>query len=476
MEASPGAPLLLDTIDRLLARERRRRRDAALRRALLATTLAIVIVALWRVGDRIYAREPMPVPYAAFLVGAIFVAGVVVTLRRAAGGSAASMARELDRRLGLADRASSALAVVRGAADSRLASFVLHDAETAIGHAAARIDVHFPAAPRGRRFLTARRLAIVAGVAIALALVAELLTVGGPLRWLPGATPDATKEPAGEPPRDEPRPGGGPGEQGKDPARPEAKPERPEDEPKPADAKGDVRVTLRMAKEEYGPDEPVAATVCAAATGPLQGASSFDVRVSVDDDEIDAGVRMDVDPAHPEGTGADLDLAKIPGLRLPPGEHTARARLTTRTDREEHASPPVKFRIRDRAGKSGDDGGGKKPPPKPEPKPKPQQPKPDQPEPKDGPPNAPPPLPPPQLDRKFVVPLFGEGELVKKKGPVLVLEPGGGTDAPPERRPIGDALPEAKRRAEAAVDQARLSDADRELVRRYFELLEGLRR
>jgi hypothetical protein len=476
MDVSPGAPLLLETIERLLARERQGRRNAALRRALLATTLAIVIVALWRVADRVSAREPMPVAYAAFLVAAVLVWGLVVTLRRAAGGDRVSMARELDRRLGLADRASSALAVVGGGTTTRLAPYVLRDAETAIEAAAPRIDAHFPAATRGRRILTVRRQAVIAALAVLVALLAELLTIGGPFRWLPGASPDATKDPTEDPGSHEPQAGGGPDARKESPPRPAPEP-RPEDEPKPAQDAGDVRVTLRMAKQEYGPDEPVAATVGAAAAGPLQGAREFDVRVSVDDDEIDAGVRIDVDAARKGGASVDLDLSKIPGLRLPPGEHTARARLTTRTDREEHVSPPVKFRIREREDGGGQ--GGDEPPPKPKPKPEPQAPQQDEqqkPDEKEGQPSAPPPPPPVVLDRKFVVPLFGEGDLVKKKGPVLVLDPGGGTEAPPERRPIGDALPEAKKRAEAAVDQARLSDADRELVRRYFELLEALRR
>lgn len=472
MEASPSAPLLLDTIERLLARERSRRRDTALRRALLATTLAIVIVALWRVGDRVYARQPMPAMYAAGLVAATFLAGVAVTLRRAFGGDESSMARELDRRLGLSDRATSALAVVRGGTNSRLAQYMVNDAETALGVAAARIDIHFPAAAARRRFLTVRRLAVIAAVAIVLALFAELLTVGGPLRWLPGTSPDATKDPADDAPPDETRPGGGPGGHEK-PDRPTPpKPDDPKEEPKPATPEGDVRVTLKMAKDEYGPDEPVASAVSAAATGPRSGAKSFDVRIAVDDEEIDAGVGIDVDQA---GSSVGIDLAKIPGLHLGPGEHTARARLTTRTDREEHVSPPVKFKIRDKGGQSGDDQNGQKPKPQ-EPQPQPQEQKPPpKPEPKEGPAGAPPP-PPVALDRKVVMPLFGEGDLVKKKGPVLVLDPGGGSEAPPERKPVGDALPEAKKRAESAVDQARLSEADRALVRRYFELLEGLRR
>ena len=477
MEASPGAPLLLETIERLLARERQRRRNAALRRSLLATTLAIVIVALWRVADRVFAREPMPAAYAAFLVAAVFAWGAFVTLRRAVGGSRVSMARELDRRLGLADRASSALAVVGGGTATRLGSYVLRDAETAIEAAAPRIDAHFPAAAGGRRILTVRRQAVIAAVAVLLALLAELLTIGGPFRWLPGASPDATKDPTEDPGSEQPQPGGGPNEDEKGPPRPADEPEQQEEKPKEAQAAGDVRVTLRMAKSEYGPDEPVAATVGAAATGALPGASGFDIRISVDDDENDAGVRIDVGPAPAAAASVDLDLAKIPGIRLPPGEHTARARLTTRTDREEHVSPPVKFRIRER--NDGDGQGGQNPPPKPKPKPQPQPqaPQPDEqkPDEKQGRPPAPPP-PPVALDRKVVVPLFGEGDLVKKKGPVLVLDPGGGTEAQPDRRPIGDARPDAKRRAEAAVDQARLSDADRELVRRYFEFLEALRK
>src|SRR5204863_8350064 len=121
-----------------------------------------------------------------------------------------------------------------------------------------------------------------------------------------------------------------------------------------------------------------------------------------------------------------------PGLKLEPGEHAARARLTTRSTHEEHFSEPVKFRIR--PPKNDDKDGGDKSPKQKE-KPQPQQPQPKSGDPKKEPPppksDGNPPPPPAVLDKKVVVPLFGEGEEVKKHGLVLVLDPGGGIETPP---------------------------------------------
>ncbi len=471
-----SADYLDATLERLVRRERRRNRDAAIRRTIVAACLAVVTLAAWRIFDRVMAREPLPVAWAVALAAMVVIVGLAFVVRGAVGRSRADMAREVDRRLGLHDRASAAWAVARGGVRSGLAAFVVRDAEAALRGAGARVDEAFPLRAERRVTAPVRRLATAALVVAVLALVAELLTVEGPFRLLPGIakeggapTPDTPT--SSEAPR---RKGTGPqSEDGAKPTPPDAPP-KPED-PKQQPPEGGIRVALKMTKEDYDADEPVTAVVAASATGEIRGARVFDVRISVDEPEADTGVRLEVDPQRPLGERSEIDLRKVPGLKLAPGEHVARARLTTRDTHEEHASLPVKFRVRppkdDPDEKKGDS------PPKPQSKPKPES-QPGAPEEKkdETPAEGPPPPPPPALDTHVVVPLFGEGDLVKKKGLTLVLDPSGGTETPPARRPIGEALPEAKRRAEEAVDVARLSDADRELVRRYFELLESLRR
>ena len=57
---------------------------------------------------------------------------------------------------------------------------------------------------------------------------------------------------------------------------------------------------------------------------------------------------------------------------------------------------------------------------------------------------------------------------------MLVLDSGGGDRRPPVPRPLGEVLPDARRRAEDAVDRAGVRARDRDLVRRYFERLRAL--
>jgi hypothetical protein len=482
MSAIPAAPTLVETLSRLLARERRRRRDAAFSRASAATALAAVLVAAWRIYDRVMGREPFPVAWSLALIALTALVGVAFAVRAATSRSELGMARELDGRLGLEDRATAALAIVRGGATSRLAAFVVGDAEKALAVAAPRIDAAFPSKPAKRVTAFTRGTARVALVLAALAVLAELLAVGGPLRFLPGISHGGGETSSIVPPtKDAPRRDGRGDERRDDPAAaPDAEKPPPKEETKPPTPPGDVRVAMKLPKEEFDADEPVKATVSAAATGELSGARSFDVRVSVDGVEVDTGVELTVDPARPQGARAEIDLRRVPGLKIAGGEHVARARLTTRTTHEEHESAPVKFRVRskkkDDDKKEKDPGGDapKKQPrpnePKPDPKPSAPKEQPDQPS-----AGAPPP-PPPALEKKVVVPLFDEGQEVKKRGIVLVLDPGGGVEAPPKERPLGDALPDAKRRAESAVDRAGVREEDRELVRRYFELLESLRK
>jgi len=484
MPGVPAAPTLEFTLSRLLARERRRRRGAALWRTCAATALAALLVAAWRIYDRVIGVDPLPILDGVALVAVTAIVGLAFVVRAATCRSEREMAREMDRRLGLADRASSALTIVRGASASRLAAFVVDDAEHALAVAAPRIDAAFPPGPARRSYATPRFLAKAALVAAALAVLAELLDVWGPIPILPGfknrgggetsalvpAAKDAPRRDV-EKPKDAASPSNAP-----TPAKP-----KPDDVEKPAKPEGGVHVAIKPSKDEYDADEPIPVSIVATATGEIRGARVFDVRVSVDGDDCDTGLQMTLDPAHPEGARATLDLRQVPGLKIEAGEHAARARLATRSTRDEHESAPAKFRVRAPKDdqKKKNDAPNENPKPKPKPQPKDDAPlKPGDPTPKKNEPPAagPPPPPPAALDKKVVVPLFGEGDEVKKKGLVLVLDPSGGIETPPKERPLGDALPDAKKRAEAAVDRAGIRDEDRELVRRYFDLLEKLSR
>ena len=480
MADSLSAPVLEATLARLAGRERRRGRDAATRRALVAVAIAVLLVCAARVFDLVMGRPPLPVTAALALVTLVALVGAAFVIRGAAGRSEAEMSRDLDRRLGLDDRMSSALCLLRGTPTSQLSAYVVSDAESVLARAAPRVDAAFPVKPERRVTWLVRWLFMAAAVAIVLTIIAQLLTLNGPLRILPGISiGGGDPQPLVPPTKDAPRRSESkPAPASSQTPQPDAG-EAKRSPPKRDSAKAEVKASIKMSKDEFDSAEPVNAAVTAAATGELAGAKTFDLRVSVDGVECDTGSELTVDPAIPQGDRVEVDLKLVPGLKLTPGEHVATARLTDRTTHEEHTSAPVKFRIApppdDKNDAENKDKGAAPPPPKPKPEPEARAgaPKPNDVEP--SPPGAPPP-PPPATQKHVVVPLFGDGETVKKKGLVLVLDPSGGNETPPERRAVGDALPAAKRRAEEAVDRAKLSDADRDLVRRYFDLLGELRR
>lgn len=483
MAAPIDSPVLDATLRRVAERARRRRRNAALLRAAWAGAAAAAIVAGWHVWDRLQDVRPLPLAAATGLVAATALVAAVARLVRGDTTDEVRAAREIDRRLGLDDRTSAALAVARGGSASRLAEFVVRDAEETLRIAAPRVEAAFPQAPPAASWRPLRSLAYVAAALIALAVFLDFVWIGvrggiWPGRPAPGGEPSPEAAAVADSPQ---REGGTPG----------PGPVRPSEPPPPqgahkddttAPAPGDVRVAIRPSKQEFAADEPVTVTVSAAPTGELAGPRTYDVRVAVDGIDVDTGSELTVNPSVAPGSGAEIDLRKVPGLKLPAGEHEVRARLTTRTTHEDHASAPARFRIRPPKDETRKDegGDGKKPKPKP-PEPQPKEPPPPQPgDPKRNEKQPPPPQgalpPPPPLDRHVVVPLFGEGDEVKKKGVVLVIDPSGGTATPQARRPLDDVLTDARRRAEDAVDSARVPAADRDLVRRYFELLEALRR
>ena len=249
----------------------------------------------------------------------------------------------------------------------------------------------------------------------------------------------------------------------------------------------------------------------------LAGAAPATLHLVVDGEQHPTGEAPVIAPGTPEGTGAVVVLNDLHGVDLFPGEHVAHA-VVVHPDGRREQSVPVRFRVTGpggdgRGGGQGggqgggggrdhDDGGGAStaddpaaatPPPPPPPAGD----GPDEPvaggdereagedgdEGEGRPPESPPAPEAEDLETVVVVPLFGEGELVEKTGPLLARAPGGGSaPAPAPRRPhggrdpAGDSapppLPEALRRAEAALERLALSEADRAFVATY---LRGLR-
>jgi hypothetical protein len=74
---------------------------------------------------------------------------------------------------------------------------------------------------------------------------------------------------------------------------------------------------------------------------------------------------------------------------------------------------------------------------------------------------------------RFVMPLFRDGETVKKEGFALVPDPEAPAGSPPRRVPLSEAAERLGRRPESPVPVERLEPGDRETVQRYFDLLRG---
>lgn len=421
---------------------------------------------------------------------------VVAVLAAARGPDEESIARDLDERLGLADLAVTTLAVVRGRVASPLAEHVAAQASQSLDAAASGADAADSRdAPAGRFAGPAALLAVIACLLVLAFLVLDwwrgLAWPSGLLG--PGAT-DAGVIARGDAPKNRPVPatrGGEPADDAGPPApapRPDAPPnadapQRPDD-PKADDAsEPDIRVKARPSRESFRARDPVLVAISATPTRDLPTDRTLAVSIELDGKEVPTRTELRVGRATPQGVGEIQDLRRIPELAdlLAPGEHTVRARLRDDADGTTYASEPAKFRV-ESDDPSGGGGSGGAPPPQPKPQPTPQAPpnqEPPPPQPDERPPDkpprgAPPPSPdiPVKLDPQVVVPLFGDGEEVAKKGPTIVLVPGGGrSDAPTQPARLADALPDAVRRAEQDVDRAGVRAEDRDLVRRYFDAL-----
>ena len=459
------------------------------------------------------------------------------------------IARELDRRMELGDRAATAVAVLRGQVTSPLAEHVIEDAERTLRVALPGVRAAFPARPGRTTLRQIKRLTILVAVVVVGAWIAGELPGGAPFSWgllgkgtgadapipVPAAGQNLDSGPTGSetstpPDPDDDSAGDDSGDdsgQGtaetppngldpnvRDPDVPAApdQPQEPEGE-----REAGARVTVTPQFERFRQQDPVIVVVSAFPTVDLTQATTYRLELTLDGRSISTDRRVRVDPERPAGAAEMLDLSTLPeaAAALTPGEHTLTATAVPDDGSRPGTSQPVTFHVlgppgdgeaESEADSEGGDGpappdqedpqddpngqGAPPPPPPPEtptePPPEGSEPPPfDEPSPDgdappppgsddagDDPDGPPPPTPefPVDFEEQLVVPLFGAGETVTKHGPRLVLVPGTRPDQR-ARRPLRDALAEARAHAEASVDRARWAAEDRELVRRYFERL-----
>lgn len=166
----------------------------------------------------------------------------------------------------------------------------------------------------------------------------------------------------------------------------------------------------------------------------------------------------------------DLDLRALPALagRLTPGLHVAQARLVPRADpfRQAQRSLPLEVEIPPpQAGGAPPPAPSSPPPPAPAPPPPPPPPAPE----------PPGPGPQPRGSREeAIVPFINPGETVRKERAVVAARAPEAALAPPPPQPLEEALREPARVAEQAVARERIAPADRDFVRRYFQVLRQL--
>lgn len=489
-------------LDAHLARAARRVRARRLVVTLAAGGLAVAVVgalaASWEAAMLLAGEagdaETLTAPLRPWLVAGLLTACAIAWTR---GVSRTALARDVDRRLGLEDRTAAALAVARGDIASALGDRVLADGSAALDAASAELDRVFPARPRRGVLALLRAGSVLVALWVALVLASRLLGSGGGGRsvpFLPGEAPvpgetargadGAPLPPAPEEPS-EPESAAAPEE----PEEPDANPpeEAPEPSPPPEPevppAGPAATAQLILSADVFSPGEDVLAIGVAKPGAGLTAPAGFELGVEIDGEPFGTGESVALDPAEERGALTPLRLGRLPGAAeaLRPGEHEAVLVLAPVGGGPAVRSEPQRFRVR--GDQDDDTPQGSPPPPEPRPEPQPEQPPPPQPEAPqpeepggDGaPPDEaePPPLPE-ATEKKVVVPLFGDGEEVRKTGPRLVLVPGGGPESPTRRADLTEALDEAQRRAEAAVDRAGVRAEDRDLVRRYFERLRRL--
>jgi hypothetical protein len=449
--------------ERLRARRAAVALEGAKRGGSRALWAALGILALGALGV-------LPPPPGAVSAVAAFVAlllagtGLGAALAIGARGGEGPLAAEMDRLLREEDLVATAAAVAaRPAAPGRFGEAVVARAADAVaGIPADRLG----ALPRPPWRLI--------GLALLVAILLSILPQGGfgllpgfGSGWGTGGRPDAERPNRGEP---------GPDEKGKPETRPEAEEPGKEEKPsKPADPPPVASLEARPLAKRHGRDEPI---LVGATIEGLEGAGAGT--------ELDLAFSIDGGAAATEGRARRVaagervprlvDLrADFPALKaaLEPGTRRVVASLLDADRREVAKAPEFEIRI------DGDGGGGGagKPPPTPAPTPAPSPaPEPEPPPPPAGGPKptgeSPEiPVPPSRFERRVVLPLFGTGPEVVKRGPILVLDPDAGRGAPPREMEPEEAVAEVRARAEEAARREGADARDLETVRRYFEAL-----
>ncbi len=434
-----------ETLDAALRRLRRRMGDArwvvlAGRAVFGAACLLLLAVLVRRYLREAHGVEILPRPWlvgAASAAAALFLlpAAVKAFVRWRAPGLL-PFARGLDRRLGLADLLASGLAADPAARS--LAGVVRARAAAA----AAALD---PARLFPLRRSLLRRVAVVPFV-LAAAYLLGLPSGRGFVPLGPGG--------AG---------GGGPGSaaaasgeaEGAGPPGPGAAADATEVDP-------DLEVRLVPVKDVFEPDERVGLFLIVKPRGTATPVRPWSARLTLDGTDADLPGTIEAG-GEQGGVVVEIEPARLPALRplLVPGRHKAAVRLTD--GRHEFGSNEAEFEIR-----GSPDPSAAPPPPAPPP-----------PEP---PPPPPPPAgggepPPPEVKERprFVLPLFREGDTVKKEGYALVPDPSAPPGSPPQRVPLAEAGERLARRPESAVPVEHLPPGDRDTVTRYFDLLRGAR-
>lgn len=463
------------------------------RRALAAALALLLLTAL---GVLPPPGEPLT---AALLFAGFLLLGSLLGAGRSLleEGGARSLERALDGVLGGTDLVATAVALAgRPGAGGRFGAAVLDRATGEVG-----------ALPPERVGPLPRPPWALLGIALLAAVLLALLPKGG-LGLLPGlgvgwgrggrAAPGglhagpAKEHPAGDPRGGggEPRPGVEPppaeGDAAPPPPPPAPPPEPPPPPPKPPEV---ARLSLSPLARVYPSAGPV--TLGAVLEGGPGAAGGVEVDLAFAVDGGDAvPVRAPLRIAAGGRAVRAPDLRSLPGLSkaLTPGKHRVRGEARDGQGRTVATSEEVAIEI------EGGDSPDPDPKPKPDPDPKPD-PKPD-PEPETPPPPPPPPPaaapppgrnpggtppgvepeeepapPPSSFERKRIQPLFGEGEEILKRGPVLVLDPEGGRGDPAREAPPAEVLAEVRARAESAARREGMDPADRDTIRLYFEAL-----
>ncbi len=498
------ADRLLRALDACVRRVRRRRMAVAATTAGVSLAAIGAAAAAWgTLGPFIGLGAPGPRASVVLRVAALALAVGLVVRSATRGVSRAHVARTVDDQLGLADRIAAATAVLAGAAAGGLGDRVVADAAERLSARDGELASAFPARPPRYVGWMARGALVLICVWLGLVGLSHLVPAGdrglpvagvvGELP-LPGGGEDSAERDA-EPETDpDAAPESVPDEVPDAPAGMDDPEPEPDDEPVSTDPLATVSLTLSA--RDIGPREDVLAIVKGEPAPGLTARRELQVRIELDGEPIETDESVVLSPADASGDHAIVRLRTLADAvpLLTPGEHEVVAVLTPADGRGPEArSAPQRFRVRaegEGGGAGGEQTGGGTPPPTPNtPPPTPPEPQPE-PQPEAQPEAGPEPTaggggedPPPEADPlelpettqlAVVVPLFGEGDEVEKTGKRLVLEPGGGPAEKPRSVPLVEALPEARRRAEGAVDRANVRAVDRALVRRYFERLRRL--